>query len=290
MTDKQLFNSKSVNTYEHIVSQFKNTLMATNQDLFDSKSDKEYEQIVCEPAYTTQELQIINRLSWAKKALDTTTLKIMTHVQLLAKAVCILGLLISKPGGIDCVGLILDFLTPKELILIAAASDTLLSCFITPTNARGKTLRKWIKTKYNVEPNMSYLCSLESGQALRKELKLLTMATNIDYDIDNFCTIPRSSVNLNAQFNPVYPIVAVQNDELLYIMTYGGRIKKTHGQILFCIVKKSPNKYKFFSWNSTGTFLLVAHTMYRNGFIVTFEICKIIFLIIKSIFFKHLLC
>lgn len=248
---------------------------------FDSASDEHYEQIECDPTYTPEELITINRLSWAHKSLGTTTTKIMTHVKFLTKAVSIITLLLASQGGVDAIGLILDYLTPKELVIVAAASDNLLMCFFTPENKYGKKLENWIRAEFKTEPNMTYLCSLPNGQALKRELKLFNMSHSIVHTVDDFCnlpiTLPKNEVN--AQFNPVYPIVALHQRvvfESLNILAYSGNIRKTYGQTLFQILKCAPYTIKFFSWNSTGSFLLVATT--RNpGFIIKFSICTTFF-------------
>jgi len=247
----------------------------------DSSSDKDYEQIECDPTYTPEELVTINRISWAHKCLGTTTTKIMNHVKFLTKAVSLIALLLTSQGGVDAIGLILDYLEPKEFVLVAAASDSLLMCFFTPESKCGKKVESWIRVKFDKEPNMIYLCSLPNGQALKRELKLFDMSHAIVHCVDDYFTLPTilPANEVNVHFNPVYPIVAVFHHfvfDIIYILAYSGNTRKTYGQTLFQIVKYVPENIKFFSWNSTGSILLVA-TSRIPGFILKFSICTIIF-------------
>ncbi len=90
-------------------------------------------------------------------------------------------------------------------------------------------------------------------------------------------------MDLNAKFNPAFPIVAVHMDEVIHILAYAGRVKRMHGQCLYCIVTKYPKEFKWFSWNDIGTFLIVAHKSHHKSLILEFKICK------NLVIFYHIL-
>jgi hypothetical protein len=235
--------------------------------MFDEESDPIYQRIICQPKYTPAELITIERLGWERKAMYTTTIERKTRVAMITRAFYIISMLMLK-GGFYAVKEILKYLSVKEFALIAAASDTLLMEFFTVEGLIAKKMSSWLCQQYknwNLIPNMNYMCSLPNGQALRKELKLFQLSTNLLLEIDEFWWLPIKNIKrMSVEFNPCYPIVAVQSSNNVYILTYQGQYRKMNGQILYCIARNTFNQHiQWFSWNNTGHFLLLA-TKERN--------------------------
>jgi hypothetical protein len=249
--------------------------------MFDPESDVIFEKIVCNPKFTPDELRTISRLEWKHKALDTTSTKMLTRIQLLTKAVYIITCLMLK-NGFYAVKEILNYLTPKEFILIAAACDSLLLEFFTPESILSKKMLAWLCKKYkwyNMKPNMKYLCSLSNGQILRKEVRMFNLAENLGPIIDDFRWLPKKMrQNMMVKFNPCYPVVAIKVSNSVYILAYAGSIRQEKGQILYCINRREcEDRYvKWISWNSTGQYLLMT-TRERPpsdyNYEITFSVC-----------------
>ena len=249
--------------------------------MFDQESDDFFNEMVSDPEYNSEELLVIKRLDWEYKALGMTTKTIVRRIQLLVRAVQILTLLMAN-RGVYAVREILSYLTPKEFILLAAASHNLIMEFFTVESSIAKKIFSGLSKeyqKYGLIPNLKYLCSLPTGQLLKKELLIFKVLSSRHYVIDDFALIPQSKY-LNVVFNPRYPILALSQYNSLYIIAYSGSIRQTAGQILFFVKHYKPQYIKWFSWNSTGSYLLMASNEYTNknckGQLVSFSVCMYI--------------
>ena len=87
----------------------------------------------------------------------------------------------------------INYLTPKEFILIAVSCDNLLLDFFTTESILSKKMLTWLCTKYkwyDMKPNMKHLCSLSNGQTLRKEVRMFNLKENLGPVIDDFHWLP----------------------------------------------------------------------------------------------------
>ena len=79
---------------------------------------------------------------------------------------------------------------------------------------------------------------------------------NLDYKIDGSSFLPGNNLT-SAEFNPVYPLLALTMYDHLYIITYGGEPRKKRGQILFGLHFNHPSlMYRIVNWSPSGNYLL----------------------------------
>lgn len=251
--------------------------------MFDEETDRMFEQVEFDHKFSADELITISRLEWEDRVLQTTTKKMVKRVELLTRAVYIIGLLMMN-RGFYAVNEILKFLSPKEFALVAAASDTILMQFFRFESHMTSRMFAWLTKEYNnkvVIPNMKFLCSLPNGQALRNELRVFKLEKNLSYVIDDFKWFPYTEKMTCAIFNPRHPIIAIQILDSFFVLAYTGEVRKKWGQYLYCLKTDQPQEIKWFSWNTTGDFLLVAFkeffTMQATCYSVSFSVCKLIF-------------
>ena len=82
---------------------------------------------------------------------------------------------------------------------------------------------------------------------------------NLDYKIDGSSFLPGNNLT-SAEFNPVYPLLALTMYDHLYIITYGGEPRKKRGQILFGLHFNHPSlMYRIINWSPSGNYLLFLH-------------------------------
>lgn len=61
----------------------------------------------------------------------------------------------------------------------------------------------------------------------------------------------------SATFNPVYPLVAVTLYEKLYVLAYGGDVRRSRGQLLFTLNLEHPLiRFRSVNWSPSGNYLL----------------------------------
>jgi hypothetical protein len=261
------------------------TTPSNSEDLF-GDSDSLFETIELNPEFSTSEKKVLDLLRWTHKVQHATTAQRLQQVKGLTTAAWIIGLLMSSQGYYAVLH-ILTFLTPKERVLIAAATGELLMDFFSPQNKIGKDLSQWLCSRDNairhLVPNLEHLCSLPSGELLLREVKLLK-SVELKWMVDEFCWIQKTGLT-HVEYNPIYPIAVIRSNYNIYFMALSGLVRSTQGQILMCATPKKHEAFNWMSWNPNGEYLLVAtktnyHSVLKSflasaGHIEKLSLCKL---------------
>lgn len=174
----------------------------------------------------------------------------------------IVNMLLSG-NQIDVLYIILNYLTTKEFVKVAAAcsNEKFLTFFWYP---KSKPFQKFLQEKRETNifhnnglPSTEHLKKIKTGKDLLTNYYQLEVPKT-KWKIDTSKMLP-TGYNIDClAFNPVHPLLGIMMSNKIYIIAYGGKVRAERGQILFATNPNPPTDLLFgINWSPGGTYLLV---------------------------------
>jgi hypothetical protein len=241
---------------------------------------------------TPEENAIAAKLGWTQKfSGSVVSSRKLNQVRWLVALLPFLTLLLQSRGGYDVMERVLDYLTAKDIIILAAASDELIMTFVRSSSKifqrlKGQFESRLCKDQRTCQKEEFFLSAkrlgdLSSGMELLREYRLFK-SQRYFWKIDTSTLFSHTYPNLVC-YHPTAPIMAfTDHTKNLYILAYGGDVRRERGQILF--VDPSPrnglySSFRALNWSPDGSYLLALEGPYnkpQEENLVTFRLCKLI--------------
>lgn len=241
-----------------------------------------------EVTLTPEERKITESLGWTHRFDTIVPRTKVNRVRWFVVLIPFLMRLISAPGGYDVFEKISDYLNAKDILLLAAATDSLFMPFINSSSKIFNRISKRIINKAKsfklvcqtseFSISRKRLCSFDNGIDLLREYRLFKRP-QFCWKIDDSSLFTHSFPHL-VEFHPDRPILAmVDQTRRLHILAYGGEERRTRGQILFIDPQPRHSFFTFraLNWSPDGSYLLVLegpfNKIYENN-LVQLHLCK----------------